>query len=204
LDNEALAALRTVASAVTLAVPVFPWRAATLNLRAVIDVLNWSAEACTLVASESLSLPGGTAVIAVTRALADVLTVVICADIAALTLLPSDVTTEASPWTFFLRVVVAVHTAPAHAVCSAVGAVLLVAADDAGGEAAVDVFAVVDVDPPHPARRAAAAIRTIDFLMGDFPFARVTLPRSHHFSPTRRAARPFSSAWTHPAHGASR
>jgi len=35
------------------------------------------------------------------------------------------------------------------------------------------VFAVVDVDRPHPVRRAAAAIRTIVFLMALSYFARV-------------------------------
>jgi hypothetical protein len=71
---------------------------------------------------------------AVTSAVADVLTVAICADIAALTSLPRDVTAEVSPWTPFFRVVVAVHTPPAHAVYSEFGAVPLVAADDAEGK----------------------------------------------------------------------
>jgi len=86
--------------------------------------------------------------------------------------LPSpDVTAEASPSTFLFSVVVAVHTPPAQVICSAVGAVPVVEAE--GAEDSDDVFAVVDVDPAHPVRRAAVAIRTIGFLMAFSRFAPV-------------------------------
>jgi hypothetical protein len=138
------------------------------------DALNWPPEALTAAISGSLSLPAGTAVMVAVRAVADALTVAICAASAALILLPPDVTAEASPSMFFFRVVVAVHTWPAHAVCSAVGAVPVVAPDGTEVEGVVvDVVAVVDVDPAHPARRAAAATRTIDFLMAYSRFAQV-------------------------------
>jgi hypothetical protein len=170
LDKESLAALPMDANAVTLEIPDFPSSAVTLDSRVVIDALNWSAEALTAAASGSLSLPGGTAAMAVVRVAADVLMVAICADSAALTSLPPEVTAPASPSTFFFRLVVAVQTPPAHAVCSAVGAAPVVEADGTELEDMVDevVVAVVDVDPPHPASRVAAAIRTIGFLIA-FP-----------------------------------
>jgi diacylglycerol kinase family enzyme len=67
---------------------------------------------------------------AVTRAVAEVSTVAICACSAAVTLLPPEVTADASASTFFCRAVVAVHTPPAHAICSAVGALPVVNADE--------------------------------------------------------------------------
>jgi hypothetical protein len=138
------------------------------------DALKWAPEALTAATSGSLSLSGGTAAMVVVRAVADALTVIICADRAALTSLPPDVTAEASPSTSFFRVVVAVHTPPAHAVCSAVGADPVVEADGTDFEDAADgVVAVVVVDPAHPVRRAAAAVRAIDFLMAFSRFAQV-------------------------------
>jgi hypothetical protein len=65
LDNESLAALPTVASAAAFAVPVFPSSAASLDSRAEMDALNCPPEVLRAVASGSLSLPAGTAVMAV-------------------------------------------------------------------------------------------------------------------------------------------
>jgi len=144
-----------------LDIPDFPASALTLDSRVDRDALNWPAEALTAAASGSLSLPAGTAVIAVVRAVADAEMVAICADSAALTSLPPEVTAEAIPSTFFFTVAVAVHTPLAHAVCSALGAAPLVEADGEREDVDEDVVA----DPPHPVRSAAAAIRTIVFLM---------------------------------------
>jgi hypothetical protein len=161
LDKASAAALPTDANAVTLDIPDVPSSDVTLDSRVDRDALNLPAEALTAAASESLSLPAGTAVTAVVRAVADALTVAICADSAALTSLLPEVTAEASPSTFFFTVAVAEHTPPAHAVCSALGAAPLVEADAEGEDVDDDVVA----DPPHPVRRAPAAIRTMDFLM---------------------------------------
>jgi hypothetical protein len=172
LDKASPAALPMDASALTLDIPDLPSSEVTLDSRVDRDALNVLAEALTAAACGSLSLPAGTAVTAAVRAVADAVMVAICADRAALTSLPPEVTAEASPSTFFFRVAVAVHTPPAHAVCSALGAAPLVEAE---GERD-DVDDVV-ADPPHPVRRAAAAIRTIDFLM-TFLISRVSATNS--------------------------
>jgi hypothetical protein len=142
----------------------------------VTEALNSSAAVLTAAASGSLSLPAGTAVAVAASVEADALTFVIWAVSAALTSLLPEVTAEARPSISVFRVVVDVHTLPAQAVCSAVGAPpvvespLLAEADDGDCEGAADGVVLLDVDPPHPARRTAAAIRTSSFLMAFLHF----------------------------------